>query len=104
MKYFIKQWVDSNSEWYEGYAVGFPSTKNALESTNRLIKDQSTHRERKLKGEFLSILEEKIIQKWSVSVTRLLKLIHTLQIIPRSHLMCGPNHINRLHQMQIFIK
>lgn len=37
---------DQNRNWYEGFAIYTPSTNNALESFNRLIKDEQTFRER----------------------------------------------------------
>ena len=37
--YFIHQWVDKNSNWFEGAYEGIPSHDNGIESTNRNIKD-----------------------------------------------------------------
>lgn len=34
MDYFETNWLDTNANWYEGYANDVPSTNNALESTN----------------------------------------------------------------------
>jgi hypothetical protein len=48
-----------------GYAVGFPSTNNALEVTNNVIKNETTFRERLSMGRFLVVVEDKIIRKWS---------------------------------------
>ena len=54
------------SGWYEGYIEGLPSTNNALESTNKTIKDSATLRKRYLLAHFLSLVEEKIVRKWSI--------------------------------------
>ncbi len=46
LQYFENQWININNGWYEGYAVRFPSTNNALESTNRIMKmKQHTEKE-----------------------------------------------------------
>ncbi len=45
IKYFHSEWIVSHSGWYEGYQSGC-STNNGLESTNRVIKDDHTFRER----------------------------------------------------------
>ena len=36
--YFINEWYMSNTEWFEGFAIGYPSSNNALEATNGKIK------------------------------------------------------------------
>ena len=41
--YFRRQWLAKNSSWYEGNDEDSPSTNNALESLNTVIK--STHSE-----------------------------------------------------------
>ena len=46
LKYFINEWLSSKDGWYEGYQTHRPSTNNALEATNRVIKDEDTLRER----------------------------------------------------------
>ncbi|RNA08943.1 hypothetical protein BpHYR1_020504 [Brachionus plicatilis] len=50
--------------WYEQYAPGYPSTNNALEATNNLIKNESTFRELLPMNEFLSCVEE-FVTNWS---------------------------------------
>ncbi|RNA21351.1 hypothetical protein BpHYR1_020339 [Brachionus plicatilis] len=42
-KYWLSEY---HVGWYEGYADGFPSTNNALESTKAAIKDEATLRDR----------------------------------------------------------
>ena len=38
-----KEWIESkHSGWYEGFAIGSPSTNNGLEASNRVIKDDHT--------------------------------------------------------------
>ena len=44
LDYFKTQWLDENSGWYEGLAVGYPSTNNGLEATNRWVKEHGTFR------------------------------------------------------------
>lgn len=46
IEYFEDQWVLKNGNWFEAFAKLTPSTNNALESTNRLIKDEHSFRER----------------------------------------------------------
>lgn len=57
--------VIQNPNWYEGFAKRTPSTNNALESKNRLIKDEGTLRERMDLGQFRIKLFE-MLRKWSV--------------------------------------
>ena len=64
IEYVKKQWINKNVGWYKGYAVGFPSTNNALEANSRLIKDEANFRERKPVGQFLTITTD-IIRKCS---------------------------------------
>lgn len=46
IQYFRREWLDANRYWYEGCGKLVQSTNNALESFNRLIKDEQTLRER----------------------------------------------------------
>lgn len=64
--YFERQWVEKNRNWYESFAKCVPSTNNALESNNRLIKDEHTLRERMELGKFRVALFE-MMETWSVS-------------------------------------
>jgi hypothetical protein len=65
LKYFADEWlVETNRGWYEGVALFVPSTNNALEATNRTIKDDSTFRERFSLSRFLS-LATTIVYNWS---------------------------------------
>ena len=36
--YLINEWYMSNKGWFEGFAIGYPSSNNALEATNGKIK------------------------------------------------------------------
>lgn len=60
--YFTQEWITQNPNWFEGAMQRVPSTNNALEATNRVIKDQFTLRERLSLGEFLSVMEDMIGQ------------------------------------------
>ena len=62
--YFKKEWLDSHVGWYEGYSELTPSTNNALEATNRYIKDNGTFRARLDISLFLST-SKKILHNWS---------------------------------------
>ncbi|KAI6192878.1 SWIM-type domain-containing protein [Aphelenchoides fujianensis] len=63
--YFRKQWIESaHFRWFEGASV-FPSTNNALESTNRTIKDSHTLRERLPFFEFTQVVERMVSTDWS---------------------------------------
>lgn len=46
--------------WYEGRAIGYPSTNNGLESTNCWIKQQGTFRQRLPMGQLLQFM----LQQW----------------------------------------
>lgn len=64
-QYFWKEYIENRSNWYEGYAIGFPSTNNGLESTNNVIKSQGTFRERlSMAGLFSFMLNQ--TENWSL--------------------------------------
>jgi hypothetical protein len=66
MSYFKTTWIESiNSGWYEGFAEKIPSTDNGLESTNRLIKDIYTLRERLAVYAYFNNAF-KMIRNWSI--------------------------------------
>lgn len=46
LEYFNSEWVQKNPNWYEGAMLFALSTNNALEATNRVIKEEFTKRER----------------------------------------------------------
>lgn len=58
------QWLQKNSNWYEGVAIGYSSTNNGLESTNAVIKTEHTLRERLPVGQFLNNVQS-LLLKWS---------------------------------------
>ncbi|CAF1449502.1 unnamed protein product [Adineta ricciae] len=64
LDYFDYEWIKLNDGWYEGIQLNTPSTNNALESTNRTIKDDGTFRERHVLSRFLTISAD-IIYNWS---------------------------------------
>jgi predicted DNA-binding antitoxin AbrB/MazE fold protein len=64
LDYFQKEWLESNDGWYEGVQLYVPSTNNALEATNRTIKDDGTFRERHVLSRFLQIASD-IVNNWS---------------------------------------
>ena len=48
LNYFVNEWVNQNSLWYEGasFNLATPSQNNALESTHYVVKNQHTLRQR----------------------------------------------------------
>lgn len=65
IEYFTKQWIHLNPNWYEGAKILTPSTNNALEATNRVIKDDRTFRERLPLPRFIEVLYH-IIDDWGL--------------------------------------
>lgn len=63
--YFKSEWVTKHPNWYEGILRNFPSTNNALESFNNVIKQHHTYREREKANEFCETLE-KIVSDFSI--------------------------------------
>lgn len=72
IEYFENEWLIKNRFWYEGVAELVPSQNNALESTNRYVKDENTLRELFDLGRFRVVIFE-IIQTWSMSYSNGLK-------------------------------
>ena len=66
LEYFDNEWLINLDSWYEGYNDFTPSTNNALEATNKVIKDEHTFRERHTVSRFFTIANE-IVSKWSKS-------------------------------------
>jgi transposase-like protein len=62
--YFETEWLQNLNSWYEGYNIFTPSTNNALEATNRVIKDEHTFRERQPLSRFFTIAND-IVHNWS---------------------------------------
>lgn len=56
VSYFQREWLGTHSNWYEGAAHYTPSTNNALESHNAVIKRTITFRRRLPLGEFLNAM------------------------------------------------
>lgn len=75
IQYFSDEWLVKNPNWYEGYAVGTPSTNNALEATNKVIKDEQTFRERLDLSHFRVVLFNMVAQ-WSREYKEKLNVIN----------------------------
>ncbi len=56
LDYLEQQWFTSHDTWYEAYVPFVPSTNNALEASNKVIKDEHTLRERQT----ISIFKENL--------------------------------------------
>lgn len=80
LKYIKKEWIDKNGKWYEGASWFMPSTNNALESSNRIIKDQHTLRERLPVSKFKVVLAE-MVAGWSISYKNNLKIFKKIPTI-----------------------
>ncbi len=65
MNYFQNEWIKTNDGWYEGIQRYTPSTNNALEATNRTIKDDGKFRELHALSRFLTI-GSTIVNNWSI--------------------------------------
>lgn len=66
--YFEPEWLIKNRNWYEGFRTKTPSTNNALESTNNVIKNEQTMRERLDVSQFRFVVF-KMVEQWSVEYT-----------------------------------
>lgn len=52
--YLNQMWFSSHRNWFEGASINIPSTNNALESFNLVIKREETLRERMPMGQFVN--------------------------------------------------
>lgn len=79
MSCFETEWLQKNRLWYEGacthITANVPSTNNAIESANRLIKDEHTLRERYDLGQFRSVLFD-MLRAWSLAYLTGEKEVH----------------------------
>ena len=66
LKYFKANWVDKNSNWWEGYARGLPSTSNSLESFHlNGIKSKNRIKQRLPAIQFLNAIID-VVENWSL--------------------------------------
>ena len=66
-KYFQSTYLSERSfGWYEGHALGHPSTSNSIESTHRHIKLDKDLIVKKSLRHFLSCMERGLIYNWSM--------------------------------------
>jgi hypothetical protein len=80
IKYFQNEWLVLNRNWFEGIQKMIPSTNNALEAFNRVIKDENTVRERLTISRFSIILKE-YIRSWSLKYTARTKEVHLHPVV-----------------------
>lgn len=80
IKYFQKEWLELNRNWFEGVQKLVPSTNNALEAFNRVLKDENTLRERLPISRFSVILKE-YIRSWSLQYTTKAKEVHLNSVV-----------------------
>lgn len=62
--YFTTEYLDKYDGWFEGRALGSPSTNNCLEATNNNIKNEATLRNRLPMNEFIDAAMT-IVKQWS---------------------------------------
>lgn len=65
VQYFTNEWLVKNRYWYESFAHLTPSTNNALENRNKMIKDENTFRERLDLRQFRYVMFD-MIRQWSI--------------------------------------
>ena len=58
LDYFLSEGLGSKSGWYEELELNLPSTNNALEATNRVIRNEDTIRVRLPLSRFTVIVFE----------------------------------------------
>lgn len=75
VKYFEKEWLIENRNWFEGFRLKTPSTNNALEATNKIIKDEHTLRERLEFTQFCVVLFA-MVKQWSIEYSNNLNSIN----------------------------
>ena len=80
IEYFQTEWLTSRKGWHEGVRHLTPSTNNALEATNRVIKAENTLRERLPLSRF-KVLAFEIVEKLSKSYERGLRKYNNKQTI-----------------------
>lgn len=64
IQYFEKQWLGTHKNWYEGAAIYTPSTNNAQEAVNGIIKRKVTLRKRLPMNQFMASMT-KLIREYS---------------------------------------
>lgn len=64
VEYMNEMWFSSHQTWYEGARINTPSTNNALESFNLIIKKEQNLRERLPLGRFFELCIQSV-EKWS---------------------------------------
>lgn len=64
LAYFETEWILSNLGWYEGVEIYTPSSNNALESVNNVIKTNDTYREQLPLDAVLPVITD-LVHHWS---------------------------------------
>lgn len=76
IQYFETEWLHKNRYWYEGARILTPKTNNALEATNRVIKNEHTLRRRYDFSRFRAVLCD-MIKNWSLGYESGVNEYHT---------------------------
>jgi hypothetical protein len=100
LNYFEREWLSDNSNWYEGVMKHVPSTNNALEAFNKVIKDTHTLRERLSLNHFLSVALESV-QQWSNDYKTELKKFSKIPTITLSLWTSAYQWTKRINQFSL---
>lgn len=81
VSYFNDEWLVQHRNWYEGCTpIPSPSTNNALESWNSLIKKEKSYRNRFPLNQFLNLFSEWHLQ-WSQEYTSGMKQVFEIPTV-----------------------
>lgn len=94
------EWILQNNNWYEGAAKKSPSTNNALEAFNRVIKDCGTLRQRFPLSQFLTIAS-KLVSDWSVEYQSGVKVFKPTVTITLEHFTSGYQWVKQYKDKKI---
>lgn len=72
-KFTSSCWWNSHEQWYEGAALGYPSTNNGLESFNNTIKKECTLRSKLSMSVFFREIQT-CLQRWSEDIEKRVRL------------------------------
>lgn len=71
LSYIKKNHIDNYNGWFVGYSYPHPCTNNAIEGTNRWIKDQHFFRQKLPIESYMTTIKD-MIGKWSIDRNQLL--------------------------------
>lgn len=98
IEYMDAQWLSTHRNWYEGAALFTPSTNNALESFNLVIKKEITFRERLPLSRFLNVAKT-AVETWSSQYKNKDRIFSISTTIPTSEWTKGYHWVRQNFQM-----